>query len=55
MWVEFLKKLHVPIQLKWPTELNFTLFTMSFSALVDARRTAKGIGFAEALEAQEVQ
>lgn len=55
MWVEFLKKLHVRIQLNWPTALNFTLFTVFFSTLVDARQTAKEIEFAEDLEAQEVQ
>lgn len=55
MWKGFLRKLHGRIQLNWPTELSFTLFTSFFSALVDARQTAKEQELAGGLEAEELQ
>ncbi|KAJ4397687.1 hypothetical protein N0V93_001920 [Gnomoniopsis smithogilvyi] len=47
MWLEFLKKLYLRLQLNWPTELSFGLFTCFFSALVDAREAAKASLFLE--------
>lgn len=55
MWFGFLKKLRLRIQLKWPTELSFTFFTGFFSALVDARQTAKAVQYSENLEVQEFE
>lgn len=55
MWFDFLKKLHLRIQLNWPTELVFRLFSSFFSALVDARETAKALQLSEELEIEKLQ
>lgn len=55
MWLEFLKKLHLRIQLNWPTELVFRLFSSFFSALVDARETDKAVQLSQDLQVQEIQ
>lgn len=55
MWREFFKKLVCRVQHNWPTELALRLFIQFFSALVDARLTAKNMAFSEVIKVEEAR
>lgn len=55
MWREFFKKLVCEVRLSWPTNLSLGLLISLFSALVDARLTAKDIAFSEILKVEEAR